>query len=312
VISPYIISGTTNTPNVNDIWGNHIDSSTFASDFWVVKLNNLGDTLWTRCYGGNYGEYSESIIQTLEGGYLICGCATSLDGDVSGNNGQNDVWVVKTDSMGDIEWEKCYGGSQDDYATSAIQINDSMFVITGYTYSNNGDVHGNHGNADFWVLKINNLGDTIWTKTFGGLGDDIANSIVQTDDGQYVILGSTTSDNGICLSNHGQNDYLLIKIDSNGQLVWNKCLGGTKNDFEKKSTKPDSSLSKIQTMIKKSQDYLKHRDMDGDGLPEIFMGIASYNGEKYGSNKIKEMVKQGPEKYFETYYQIIETKQQKH
>ena len=221
----FIVAGETRS-NDGDVSGNH-----GKSDAWVVKLNSLGDILWKKCLGGTGNDYARSIQQISDGGFILTGYTNSNNGDVSGNNGYYDAWVVKLNSSGDILWQKCLGGTYDDYARSIQQTSDTGFILAGYTFSNDGDVSGNHGFSDAWVVKLNSSGDIIWQKCFGGTNEDYAYSIQQTSDGGFIVAGETRSNDGDVSGYHGYFDYWVVKLNSSGDIEWQKCLGGTNNDY---------------------------------------------------------------------------------
>ena len=173
---------------------------------------------------------ANSIIQTQDLGYLVAGSSYSNDGDVTGNHGGTDYWLVKLNSSGNFQWQKSYGGSNNDVAQSIQQTSDGAYIIAGYSLSNDGDVTGNHGAEDFWILKIDFWGNIIWEKSYGGSGTDIANSISTTSDGGYIIAGSSASDDGDVSGNNGGDDFWVIKIDSIGGLQWEQNLGGSLGD----------------------------------------------------------------------------------
>lgn len=108
---------------------------------------------WQKSFGGSDLDYGRSIDQTMDGGYVVAGQAGSSDGDVTGFHGKTDFWVVKLDVLGNIEWQKAYGGSDRDGANSIQQTNDGGYIVAGYSSSNDGDVTGNHGNFDVWVIN---------------------------------------------------------------------------------------------------------------------------------------------------------------
>lgn len=187
---------------------------------------------WQKCLGGPGVESSTSIIQTHDGGYALAGRATSDSADVSGNHGNNDAWIVKLTSLGNIQWQKCLGGSDDDVATCIIQTIDGGYVVVGDTKSLGGDVTGNHGNyrTDVWVVRLDSLGNLVWEKCFGGSGYDYANCVIQNSDGNYVIAGRTYSIDGDISGKHlvtYNSDAWILTIDTVGNILWQKCLGGT-------------------------------------------------------------------------------------
>ncbi len=145
----YIVAGYTGSDD-GDVSGKHGDL-----DFWVVKLSSTGSLQWQKCLGGSSLDDARSIQQTSDGGYVVAGYAYSNDGDVSGNHGNAaDFWVVKLSSTGSLQWQKCLGGSGDDGVGSIQQTSDGGYIVAGSTNSNDGDVSGNHGDLDFWVVKL--------------------------------------------------------------------------------------------------------------------------------------------------------------
>lgn len=147
----YIVVGRTSNSNDGDVSGNH---NIWEDDIWLLKINNLGNIEWQKCLGGLGGDIAYSIAQTADYGYIVAGFTLSNDGDVMGNHGGEDFWIVKLDNLGIIEWQKCLGGSKDDRAYSIQQLLDGNYIVTGESRSDNGDVVGNHGSADFWAIEL--------------------------------------------------------------------------------------------------------------------------------------------------------------
>jgi len=220
----YILAGSTRS-NDGDVNSNH-----GFMDYWVIKLGSTGTLLWQRCLGGSSYDTAYDIQQTVDGGYIVAGYTYSNDGNVAGNHGNQDYWVVKLDSAGTILWQKCLGGSGTDVATSIRQTADGGYIVAGYTWSNDGNVNGNHGSADYWVVKLGSTGTILWQKCLGGLQGEVANSIQQTADGGYIVVGYTTSNDGNVSGNHGNQDYWVVRLDSTGTLLWQRCLGGSSAD----------------------------------------------------------------------------------
>ncbi len=220
----YIVAGWSYSID-GDVTGNHGND-----DYWIVKLNSTGDTLWTKSLGGKDNEVANSIQQTTDGGYIVAGWTYSIDGDVTGNHGFNDYWIVKLNSTGDILWTKSLGGNDDDRAYSIQQTTDDGYIVAGYSRSNNGDVTGNHGDYDYWVAKLNSIGDTLWTKSLGGNDFDLAYSIQQTTDDGYIVAGGSFSKNYDVSGNHGKYDFWVVKLNSTGDILWTKSLGGTDSE----------------------------------------------------------------------------------
>jgi len=203
----YIVAGYTYSNDI-DVSGNQ-----GVYDYWVVKLDSSGNIEWQKCFGGSDDDRAYCIQQTSNGGYIVAGYTESNNGDVSGNHGKNDYWIVKLDSSGNIEWQKCLGGYYNDYACSIQQTSNGGYIVAGYTESNNGDVSGNHGSYDYWIVKLDSSGNIRWQKCLGGSGDDRAYSIQQTSDGGYIVTGYTESNDGEVSGNHGSKDYWIVRLD---------------------------------------------------------------------------------------------------
>ena len=188
------------------------------SDYWVIKLNAQGGIVWQKTYGGSGYDTAASIEQTPDGGYIVAGSsssggwASSSDGDVSGKRGITNYWIVKLDAEGKLLWQRPLGGSMMDQANSVQQTTDGGYIVAGDSISKDGDVSGNRGNADYWIVKLNVRGKIVWQKTLGGSGSDIATSIQQTTDGGYIIAGHSDSKDGDVSGNHGGYDYWIVKL----------------------------------------------------------------------------------------------------
>jgi uncharacterized delta-60 repeat protein len=177
-------------------------------DGWVFKLNSSGDIIWQKTYGGTGDDRSHSIQQTSDGGYIVAGRTTSSGA------GNADAWVFKLSSSGDVQWEKTYGGADEDRAYDIQQTSDGGYIVTGYTAS------FAVGEADAWVLKLNAEGNIIWQYAYGGTGWDTGDSIRQTSDGGYILVGETSF--GV-----GGQDVLLLKLDGDGTVAWQRTYGGS-------------------------------------------------------------------------------------
>ena len=221
----YIIAGAAASSN-GDVSGGQ-----GSNDFWVLKISSTGAVQWQKCLGGSAFEWAEDIQQTTDGGYIVAGSTYSNNGDVSGNHGGEDAWVVKLDASGNIQWQRCLGGSATDTTRSLALTQDGGCVLLGITTSNNGDVSGNHGGNDFFVSKLSQAGAVEWTKALGGTGSDIGQSVLQTATGKYIVVGSTGSNNGNVSGNHGAIDVWMAQLDAAGTVEWQKCFGGSGSDI---------------------------------------------------------------------------------
>ncbi len=192
---------------------------------------------WDRDFGGNLWEELNSVEETADGGYILCGfSSSSQNGDFSGtSNGSGDYWLVKTDSEGIIEWDNNYGGSGLERPWSVQQTTDGGYIIGGYSPS---DVGGDksspsRGGDDYWIVKVDAAGTLQWDSTYGGDGLDHLYSLIQTNDGGYLLGGRSLS--GISgektEANKGSWDHWLVKVDANGTLEWDRTLGGSDEEI---------------------------------------------------------------------------------
>ncbi|HYV91100.1 MAG TPA: MopE-related protein [Chitinophagales bacterium] len=221
----FAIAGSTRS-NDGNVTGN-----SGIHDFWVAKLDANGGLIWQNALGGTANDFAYAISQTTDGGYIVAGSTTSNDGDVTGNHGLNDYWVVKLDVDGNLEWQKTLGGTHNDEAYSVKQSADGGYIVAGYTASSDGDVTGNQGVTDYWIVKLDGTGNLSWQKNFGGPNNDVANYVQVTSDGGYIVAGSSSSNSGDVTFNHGFSDYWIVKLDSAGTLIWQKALGGGNIDY---------------------------------------------------------------------------------
>ena len=204
--------------------------------YWVLKLDDIGNIEWSQCYGGSLLDILFAIDTTSDGGYILAGFSTSTDGDVIGNHGGGDYWIVKISNIGVIQWSKCYGGSGYDEAKSIHQTSDGGYIIAGRSTSSDGDVTGHHGvgySYDYWVVKINDIGEIEWEVSLGGNAWDQATSVSETTDSGFIVCGYSESEDGDVTINYGENDYWVVKLNSSGELQWQKSFGGSNFDIPK-------------------------------------------------------------------------------
>jgi len=178
-------------------------------DVYMVKTNANGDTLWTKTFGGSNVDESYSVQQTTDSGYVMTGDTKSSGA------GDFDVYLIKTDANGATLWTKTFGGSNSDWGNSVQQTNDDGYVITGVTYSYGA------GDGNVYLIKTNANGDTLWTKTFGRGYPALSwgNSVQQTKDNGYVIIGQTRAGSG------GNYQLYILKTNANGDTLWTKIFG---------------------------------------------------------------------------------------
>lgn len=232
----YIIAGSSNSSASFDVTGtNHGGSGNLGvySDYWILKLSGAGTKSWNKLLGGNGDDKATAIKQTTDGGYVVAGySSTSANGDVtSANHGDidshYDCWIIKIDAKGIIGWNTLMGGSTaggapSNLATDIVQTTDGGYAVAAHTTASAvGNVTNvNHGESDYWIIKLDFRGYILWNKLFGGNKMDKAYSILQTADEGLVIAGdSFSSDNGNVNSlNHGYSDYWIIRLNSSGNF----------------------------------------------------------------------------------------------
>jgi hypothetical protein len=223
----YIVTGFTES-NDGDISGNH-----GMRDAWAFKIDRSGNILWTKALGGSDNDEGSSVVANTDNTYLIAGNTNSHDGNVTENNGNQDLWLVKLSSSGNILWQKSFGGSGLEFIvfSSILTTSDGGYMVLGNTTSNDKNMSTNHGGIDFWLLKLDSNGSIIWQKTFGGSQDDISMSIIASGDGGYLLTGQSFSNDGDVSGSHGAGDGWIVKVDTNGKKLWQKTLGGSGFDI---------------------------------------------------------------------------------
>ena len=208
-------------------------------DNWILKLDASGNIEWEKSFGFSGHDHSYDIIQTQDGGFFFIGfldiTAARADGyDEKGQfltrHGVGEFWGTKIDALGNVQWRKYFGGTNNDRAHAVVQSNDDGFVMSGFSESDDFDISDTKGSYDFWVVKITSTGDLVWERSLGGSGIEISYDIAKTTDNGYVITGNTFSNDTDVSKNNGESDVWLIKLADNGNLLWEKTYGGTQFD----------------------------------------------------------------------------------
>ncbi|HEX6431068.1 MAG TPA: IPT/TIG domain-containing protein, partial [Niastella sp.] len=195
------------------------------SDIWVVKTDADGNKVWQKTYGGSGGDYPTAITGTADGGVVIAGYTNSSNsGDVGLNHGYDDAWIFKLDANGNLLWQKTFGDAISNFAQDIISSGDGGFIVAGLTYVST--------HRDVWIFKLDANGNLLWQKTFGGSDEEYTSAITASGDGGFVVTATTASNNtGDVGSNHGNFDMWVVKFDANGNLVWQKTLGGSEDEY---------------------------------------------------------------------------------
>jgi hypothetical protein len=202
-----------------------------TQDFWIVKIDSLGDIIWDRIVGGNGHDQIWTGIPTLDGGVVALGWTNSDDGDVSQHYGSYDMWLVKLNSQGEIKWDFTIGNNYMDFGQAIIETSDAGFLVGGTSKITEG---GNltcesHGQADAILVKLDSLRNIEWQHCYGGSDNDGVYGILELDDG-YVFSAFTHSNDGDVTGFHGNTDIWIVKIDFEGTIIWEHSFGGSNGE----------------------------------------------------------------------------------
>ena len=206
------------------------------SDFWILRVDALGNKLWEATYGGTLYEQLKGLQVAPDGGFIACGISYS---DASGvksspHYGNGDGWVVRLDSNGHKLWDRSFGGTNEDSIRTIVGTSDGGFLLGGYSASPPGGNKSstNYGGRDFWVLRLDADGNKLWEQTYGGSGNDELLDMEVLSDGTILLGGGSTSPaNGSKTSpNYGNTDFWLVAINTNGQQLWDMSFGGNSGD----------------------------------------------------------------------------------
>ncbi len=223
-----------------DSSGDKTSRSRGSTDFWVIRTDNSGNKIWDAGFGGSQQDFLSAILPTTDG-YILGGSSNSgISGDKSESNkgdsieGTNDYWIVKIDTTGNKIWDKTFGGTSDDELSGIQPTGDGGFLLAGTSASDSsGDrTQASQGKNDYWILKIDANGNKLWDRRFGGSDDDFLAAIEPTTDGGFLLGGASKS--GISgdktQAGWGNFDYWIVKIDANGNKIWDKRFGGSDDD----------------------------------------------------------------------------------
>ncbi|MGJ8665533.1 MAG: hypothetical protein ACSHW7_04145 [Patiriisocius sp.] len=231
----YMIIGNTES-NDGDVTG----KTTTDRDYWLLKLNADGTIDYTKIYGGSADDTATAISKTSDGGYIVSGYTRSNDGDVTQNQGFHDYWIVKLNSLGDLQWQKSFGFPGSDQAFKIIETSTGNYFVTGFldvTASNQQGNDGNgsnrgalHGVGEFWGILLDNTGTTLWRRYFGGSNNDRSYDALETADGGILMVGSSESNDFDITDGKGSYDFWAVRLTPTGDIVWAKSFGGSEID----------------------------------------------------------------------------------
>ena len=209
-------------------------------DNWILRLDSNGNILWERSFGFSGHDHSYDVIQTADGGFFFVGfldiSAARNDGfedkqATLARHGVGEFWGTKIDALGNLQWRRYFGGTNNDRAHAVVPALDGGYVMAGFSESDDFDISDTRGSYDFWVVKVSENGDKVWERSYGGSGIDIAYDISVTQDGAYVVTGHSISGDRDISEPLGESDIWVIKIDTEGTMLWERSLGGSQFDL---------------------------------------------------------------------------------
>lgn len=228
----YLLGGYSNS----GISGNKTIAGYGYHDYWIVKIDSMGNILWQKCYGGDKDDLLYAVKQTPDGGFILGGYSRSENTGIKTEpcQGLSDYWIIKTDSLGVLQWQNAIGGSSYDYLTDISPTNDNGYIVCGWSQSGvSGDkTEITTGGSCFWIIKLDFTGNIQWQNSIGGSGGAEPNFIFQNDNGGYLTGGNVGSAIAfdITEASYSTSDYILMKLDSAGNIIWQNTIGGDKAD----------------------------------------------------------------------------------
>ncbi|MFS4418504.1 hypothetical protein [Maribacter sp. 2307ULW6-5] len=189
-----------------------ISATNGSYDFWLVKTDANGNFLWERSFGGSGVDIAHDIITTQDGGHVVVGSSFSTDGDVAAPRGQSDVWMIKVDDDGTLLWERSFGGADFDAAQAVFQGKEGSLYLVGNSKSGSGDLNGNAGENDMWLLKTDPEGKLQWQRPLGGSQMDFAHDVLEMDQGGLIVVGETNSPDFPGAEHKGGTDLVVVRL----------------------------------------------------------------------------------------------------
>ncbi|MFA6397443.1 MAG: T9SS type A sorting domain-containing protein [Candidatus Paceibacterota bacterium] len=245
----------------------------YFEDVYVIKTDASGNLEWSRTFSSDRDDYSYSVKQTSDGGYVILGYTEGFGSIFA------DIWIIKLNSNGNLQWSKMYDGGDTDYGLSIQQTNDHGFIITGW--------HGGYigaGNYDLCLIKTDSLGNLVWSKLYGGPLADGGYSVLQTQDGGFIACGYTES----FVNTQYDDNFYVVKTDANGNLEWSKTIGNGNWERSYSMSQTSDGGYAIFGMSGDSTDWdddacLVKIDANGSILWNKLIGLSTTNGDYFYS-----------------------------
>lgn len=221
----YLLTATSES-TTGDVSGNHGG----GGDVWLFKIDLDGNLIWQKCLGGNSNDFSKDIRPTTDGNFIFVAYSASTNGNIEEYYGSEDLWIMKINADGDSIWEANIGDIGSDQVYGMSITSDGGCILVGQTFSTTGIFSENHGFGDLIAVKIDATGNMEWAHAYGGTYGEVAFSVLETTGGNFMVVGQTASTDGQVTDNHGGNDIWLLKLNATGDLIWEKCIGGTGSD----------------------------------------------------------------------------------
>ncbi len=221
-------------------YSNNLDAEGNAGmlDGLVAKLNANGDKLWTKVFGGSRNDELFTLVE-VQDGYLLAGQTSSPEISEGIASDDSNAWLLKLDKDGEQQWSRTLGGSKDDRINSLSNSTNNNIIAAGQTRSEDGDLNSSNGYFDAWFMILNEQGELLLSKNYGGLAGDVAVDVDQLNDGSFGMLCETRSFDGDVIGNHGNEDYWFLKLDDQGEIIWQKSIGGSLQDNPRSFTETE-------------------------------------------------------------------------
>ena len=216
--------------------GDFVDRNTDNWDLFLMKLDQQGEMIWVKTYGGNAEDFGFSLVETPSGGFVLMGYSSSQDGDVPPTRGYHDNWIIKVDAKGELLWKKSLGFSGHDHAYNVIETQDGGYFFNGFLDVTASNGQGNsgkssqvsrHGVGEFWCHKIDTNGNIQWQRYFGGTNNDRSYDAIQTQEGNFLVVGTSESDDVDIKNPKGSYDVWVVMVSPTGEMVWENSFGGS-------------------------------------------------------------------------------------